>query len=155
MRRWVVGRWVMVGLVVLAVLAASAGAVLAGGQAPVTASGPSLTGETWYWQESIRSDDSRTRPQDSTRYTLMFLADGRLQAQVDCNRGMGTYTTGPGNRLTIGLLATTRMACPPGSLDSRFLADLDQIDRYTFLSNVTLRLEPRGDTSTMLFTRVP
>lgn len=74
---------------------------------------------------------------DPSRYSLQFLPDGTLQAQVDCNRGRGGYTAAAG-ALSITPLATTRMHCGPGSHDTAFLSLLTaatayQIDAEGFL----------------------
>src|SRR5690606_3244370 len=73
-----------------------------------------LTGTTWQWLETAYSNDSLVTSRDPSRYTLTFNVDGTLTAQVNCNRGSGTYTV-DGASLTLGPLATTRMGCPADS----------------------------------------
>ena len=79
---------------------------------------PSLTGVVWQWEEFQGGDGAIVAPDDPTKYTLQFEADGTVTGQVACNRGMGTYTV-DGSSISI-VLATTKMACPPGSLDNEF-----------------------------------
>lgn len=91
----------------------------------------SLVGITWQWVETVYGDDSMVTVADPTRYTLTFMDDGSLAAQVDCNRGMGSFTT-DGSSLTIGPLATTRMACPEDSQANVFLQDLERTATFVF-----------------------
>ncbi len=88
-----------------------------------------LTGTTWQWIETAYSNDSLVTSSDPSRYTLTFQADGTLTAQVDCNRGSGTYTV-DGASLTVGPLATTRMGCPEDSQDATFAQDLAAVGSY-------------------------
>ncbi|MBX3071688.1 MAG: META domain-containing protein [Thermomicrobiales bacterium] len=81
----------------------------------------SLVGVLWQWEQFQGGDDTIVAPEDPSHYALEFQADGSVSGQIDCNRGMGSYTIGDdGVSFTI-LLATTRMACPEGSLDADFL----------------------------------
>jgi heat shock protein HslJ len=121
-------------------IAAAGGAPPSPPSAPVT----SLTGVTWQWVSSVRDDGNRAIPSDPSRYTIEFLADGRVMVQADCNRGSGQYTQGPGAAIAIGPLATTRVACPPGSLDTRFLGDLALVDRFAILPGGQLDLDAPG-----------
>jgi heat shock protein HslJ len=78
----------------------------------------SLVGVQWQWQRFQGGDGAEVSPGDPSQYTLEFHEDGSVTGQIDCNRAVGTYTA-DGNRINI-VLATTRMACPPGSLDAEF-----------------------------------
>ena len=66
---------------------------------------------------------------DPSRYTLQFLPEGELAAQVDCNRGRGSYTAGAG-AFTVTPLATTRMYCGDASHDAEFLQLLASATSY-------------------------
>ncbi len=79
---------------------------------------PSLTGVVWQWQQFQGGDGTIIAPDDPSQYTLQFEADGTVTGQVACNRGKGTYMV-DGSSISI-VLATTKMACPPGSLDAEF-----------------------------------
>jgi heat shock protein HslJ len=92
---------------------------------------PTLTGVVWQWQGFEGGDGSEVVPDDPARYTVEFLDDGSVLAQVDCNSGSGVYTASDG-QLDISQLATTRMACPPDSLDADFARILDEATSYTF-----------------------
>ena len=76
---------------------------------------------------------------DPTRYTLQFLAEGELLAGVDCNPGHGGYTAADGV-LTVTPMATTRMACAPGSHDTVFLSLLLAATAFRFDADGRLRL---------------
>jgi heat shock protein HslJ len=58
----------------------------------------------------------------STDVTLSFGTDGSLSGKAACNTFNGPYTT-DGNKLKIGPLATTMMACPGdlGSWETAYL----------------------------------
>jgi len=85
------------------------------------AAGSDLVGTVWQWQESA--------PDDPSKYTLEFLADGALLVQADCNRGRGTYRL-VGKLLLLESIVTTLMGCPPGSLDTKFLEQVNSVDGY-------------------------
>jgi heat shock protein HslJ len=92
---------------------------------------PQLTGVLWAWREFAGGDGEIVRPDDPGRYTVEFLADGRLAIQADCNRGMGSYTVdAPSIDLRVGGL--TKMKCPPGSHMDRFVRHLDEVTSHVF-----------------------
>lgn len=120
----------LAGLVVLMTLAGPVTGRTSAGQPP---NGSALTGVVWQWQQTITNSDS-TAPGDPGRYTIEFQPEGRVNVRADCNRGSGSYEA-TGGRLTFGPIATTLIACPPGSLDSQFLRQLDDAAVYTIDEN--------------------
>ncbi|GIK40643.1 MAG: hypothetical protein BroJett011_44760 [Chloroflexota bacterium] len=106
----------------------------------------------WRWQQTQESSGDLTTPLDPARYTIEFMADGRVAVQSDCNQGAGNYTANA-NTLDIGELATTKMACPPGSLDAEFMRQLDEVISYLFKDG-SLYLELPVDSGSMEFIRV-
>jgi heat shock protein HslJ len=97
-------------------------------QAPPAAA--NLTGTSWQLVKFQGSDDTTLTPDDRSKYTIEFGADGRLSARIDCNRGRGTWkTTGP-SQLQLGPLALTRAMCPPGSLHDRIVKQWGAIRSY-------------------------
>lgn len=70
------------------------------------------------------SDGTVLRPDDKTKYTLAFGADGSLSARIDCNRGRGTWRSSAKNQLELGPMALTRAACRPGSLHDHIVKQL-------------------------------
>jgi len=87
---------------------------------------------------AIRSmDDAQgiTRIAKPENYTVSFEADGRAKFRVDCNRGnaswkASTSTDFLSGSLEFGLLATTKMICPPGSHDQKVMRDLPFVRSY-------------------------
>jgi para-nitrobenzyl esterase len=77
---------------------------------------PELIGGTWRLVQFQGGDDTTLKPDDPSKYTLQFNADGSVVARIDCNRGRATWRSAGANQLRFGLLALTRMMCPPGSL---------------------------------------
>ncbi|MGD9890180.1 MAG: YbaY family lipoprotein [Dehalococcoidia bacterium] len=91
--------------------------------------GAALTGVVWQWQHTVTSTESFV-PDDPSRYTIEFQPDGRASIRADCNRGSGSYEA-TGNQLTFGPIATTLAACPPASLGSDFLRQLNDAGVYS------------------------
>ena len=69
-----------------------------------------------------------------TEIDARFDRDGRVTGSAGCNRLTGAWTSGGGEALSIGPLATTRRACPgpPGVMDQEtaFLAALARVTTY-------------------------
>jgi len=93
------------------------------------ASTSALLDVTWQLVEIQYMDDSVVTPSDPTQYTLTLLADGSVAAQVDCNRGRGSYDLADSS-LSFGELATTRMMCPPESLANQYQQGLTDATSY-------------------------
>ena len=107
-----------------------------------------ILGRTWQWESTITPVEKITVPAPE-RYTIFLQADGRARMRFDCNRGGGGFNISTG-KLSFGLLMSTRMACPPGSLDSIFIRDLQRVVSF-FVDNGTLYLELPYDSGTMKF----
>ncbi len=112
-----------------------------------------ITQGLWLWQRTEYGDDTSVMAPDPSKYTVSFLADGRLALQVDCNRGTGTYTV-DGPQLTVEPGATTLIACGPGSQDRVFLQDLRNVGTYAF-NGANLVLDLKADAGTMVFSAQP
>ena len=97
-------------------------------QAPPAAA--NLTGTSWQLVKFQGSDDTTLTPDDRSKYTIEFGADGRLSARIDCNRGRGTWKTTGTSQLQLGPLALTRAMCPPGSLHDRIVKQWGAIRSY-------------------------
>jgi putative lipoprotein len=90
-----------------------------------------LAGSEWgFAEESVR-----------TARFVQFRSDGIVGGSSGCNRFTGTYTQ-KGDELTLGPLATTRMACRPEvmELEQQFLAMLGNV-RYAEASHLQLILK--------------
>jgi heat shock protein HslJ len=73
--------------------------------------GPSdIQGGVWRL-ESMETANGAFVPGDRNRFTVEFKADGTVGVVADCNQCGGTYTL-DGDKLTVGALACTLIACP-------------------------------------------
>lgn len=108
---------------------------------PTAPAEPGLSGTRWQLQQltSMSDEVPPARPASAGQYTLAFEADGRLLLRLDCNRGTGRWQAqaAPASNaqrrsgsLQLGPLATTRAACPPGSLESRLLRELPAVRSF-------------------------
>jgi heat shock protein HslJ len=94
-----------------------------GASGPTSGEPATITGVEWRLAAIQWSDGRTTRPDDPARYLFELGSDGRVTGRADCNRLTGSYTL-DAHALRFGPLATTRMACPPGSLDAEWLRAL-------------------------------
>ena len=90
-----------------------------------------LAGTSWQLVKFEGGDDTTLTPDDGSKYTIAFEADGRANVRIDCNRGRGTWTSSGPNQLEFGVFALTRAACSPGSLHDRVVRDLGFVRSYT------------------------
>ncbi|HSL77192.1 MAG TPA: META domain-containing protein [Candidatus Limnocylindrales bacterium] len=74
--------------------------------------------------------------------TIEFTADGSVSGFAACNTFRGTYTT-DGSTLSVGPLATTKMACerPASAVEAEYLTALDAVTGWAIESDGRLRLE--------------
>lgn len=105
------------------------------------ADAPVLIGPTWVAVElagmPVPSQPAARRP------TLEFVANGRVAGRDGCNRFSGPYRR-DGERLTVGPLAVTRMACPGADdVTRRFDGALKGTSRFRIAAG---RLELYGAT---------
>lgn len=79
------------------------------------------------------------QPSEAGRYWLEFTADGRLMLGLDCNKGRSSWQSQPSpdsiparraGSLSLGPIAATRMACPPGSLEPKLSSLLPFVRSY-------------------------
>ena len=71
---------------------------------------------------------------DRLQTTLEFSADGRFFGHGGCNRYTGTVKAVGRGKLVFGPAASTRMACPPASMDqeAKFFKALDTVRFYAW-----------------------
>lgn len=86
-------------------------------------SGNDLSGTSWKLVKLQTGDETTHVPDDGSKYTVTFGRDGRVTAQVDCNRGNSTWKSGPGNELKFGSWSRTSAKCPPGSLHDKIVTE--------------------------------
>ena len=108
-----------------------------------------LTGVLWEWQNFRGSDDSFIEPERPEDFTLIFLPEGKLAIQGDCEGAKGTYfADGPSLQLSVG--DETPTACSPDTLADQYLRDLDDVSSYVFRDG-NLYLALRTDAGIMKF----
>ncbi len=117
--------------------------------APSAPATSELTGVVWLWQGTTDATGKTTTPDDPNKYTLEFLPDGRVHAVADCNSANGPYTV-EGASLSIGPLAGTLVACPPGSLSDTYLKQLQNAGTYV-MSEGSLIINLKADSGDMKF----
>jgi heat shock protein HslJ len=118
--------------------------------AVATAASDSIGRGPWKWiatQTPVR----RIACVDPDVYTVTFLPDSTVRLLIDCNRGSGPYHVS-GKSIRVGPVATTRMMCPPGSMDTVFGQQIDAA-RVWFMQSDTLMLDLTADGGTMRFVR--
>ena len=97
---------------------------------PPAASASPLQGTTWQLVTFKGGDDRTLTPDDQTKYTLSFLAGGRLAARLDCNRGQGSWKSPAPSQLELGPLALTRAKCPDGSMHDQMVTQWTSVRSY-------------------------
>ncbi len=126
------------------------------GCAAPKAPGPlQLVGDRWELVAITSMDDAQPpwKPADSSRYWIEFGSDGRLLLKMDCNNGRSSWQSEPApdanparraGSLQLGALVTTRVACPPGSLEPKLTALLPFVRSYV-IENGQLHLSLMAD----------
>ena len=89
-----------------------------------------LAGSAWQLVAIQSMDHTRYSPDDPSSYTMTFNADGTVQIVSDCNRARGSWDSPGPKQLTFGPLASSKVLCPPGSLDERFRAQFEWVRSY-------------------------
>ena len=91
---------------------------------------PSLDGTSWQLVKFQGGDGTVLTPDERSKYTLAFGADGAVSARIDCNRGRGGWKSSGPNQLEFGPMAITRAMCPPGSLHDQIVKQLPHVRSY-------------------------
>ena len=89
-----------------------------------------LSGTSWRLVKIMSMDDRVDLPDEASKYTLDFRADGSVAILADCNRGMGSWTLESASQLHFGPIASTRALCPPASLSETYLAQFEWVRSY-------------------------
>jgi heat shock protein HslJ len=101
---------------------------------------PALAGTSWQLVKFQGSDGTTLTPDDRTKYTIEFAADGQLNARIDCNRGRSTWSSNGASQLQFGPLASTRAQCAPESLYDQIVRQWANVrsfvirDRHLYLA---------------------
>ena len=102
-----------------------------------------LTGTNWSANGINTGTDAVSSLVAGTTVTAVFGDDGTLSGNAGCNTYNGTYEVS-GKSMTIGPLATTRMACEPdvSKQEANYLEALGRVTTYTIRGD---QLELRDD----------
>src|SRR6187397_685041 len=73
-----------------------------------------LTGTSWQLVKFQGPDERTFTPDDKSKYTIKFGADGRVTVRVDCNRGNSTWKVTANGELKFGSWSRTNAKCGPG-----------------------------------------
>lgn len=111
---------------------------------PASQAPAGLADTSWTLVAYRPAGGAELRPARSDQYRLSFQADGRLSAQIDCNRGSGTWEATPAGAqqgsLRLGPLGLTRMMCPPATPNLQLPAAIESIQAYRLVDG-QLQLE--------------
>jgi len=99
--------------------------------APATATANTgLAGSNWQLVRFQGGDGTVLAPDDASKYTLQFGADGNVSVRLDCNRGRSAWKEPQAGTLELGPMALTRAACPPGSMHDQVARQWTHIRSY-------------------------
>ncbi len=107
----------------------------------------------WQLERIEYGKDKTVTPPSPEKYRVEFTTGGNLVAQLDCNRGRGSYKLS-GSTLAIDPILATLMACGEGSIASEFTKAL-QLSTSFRRANDTLMLSMRNDAGTVHMKLVP
>jgi heat shock protein HslJ len=114
----------------------------------------SLVGPVWYWQGLQSMDDiHHIIVPDPTNYSFQLNPDGSVQIQADCNTGFSTYTLADSS-LVFEPIVTTKVGCPPDSLGTEFVSNLEYVMTYVFEDGL-LYLNLAMDGGNLIFSTTP
>nr|WP_315248328.1 META domain-containing protein [uncultured Duganella sp.] len=114
----------------------------------------SLADTSWTLVAYRPSSGAELRPARPDQYRLHFQADGRLAAQIDCNRGSGSWqATDQQGGIRFGPLALTRMMCPPAPLNIQLPAAIETLQSYRVIDG-QLQLQTADHAGTYMWQRV-
>ena len=89
-----------------------------------------LSGTSWQLVKFQGGDDRTATPDDRSKYTIAFNADGSTAARIDCNRGRGIWKSSAPGQLELGLLALTRAMCAPESMHDQIVKQWPFVRSY-------------------------
>lgn len=100
----------------------------------VTAADPALIDKVWQWErrDPNGNDIAEIIVPNPANYTLTFNEDGTFFARLDCNNGLGTYTSDAPGSIMMELGPTTRAMCPPDSLAGSMIEMFGPAQNYRF-----------------------
>lgn len=115
--------------------------------------GPPTVVGRWQLDRIVLGKDKLLTPASPENYLVEFGSQGRLTAQLDCNRGRGGYTVS-GDTLKVDPILATLMACGSDSIAGDFSQALQKATSFRLQFN-ELVLSLGKDGGTMYLTRMP
>lgn len=111
----------------------------------------SLSDTSWLVQAYNNGREAVTTPLEGTQMTVKFDSEGRVSGSSGCNMFSGSYSD-DGTTLSIGPLATTRLACaiPILQQEQAFLTALQASTQYELTSEQLTLRNPEGATQVVL-----
>lgn len=104
---------------------------------------------SWVWQQTLANGQT-SEPSTPDAFILIFSPDGHITVATDCNSGSGAFLVGPGQQLSMPVIATTRKFCQ-GSNEGDFYAQLGLVESYSLTADGVLELHLGGEGGTMDF----
>ena len=105
-------------------------ALLVAGCARMSPAPETLAGTSWQLVKFQGGDGTVLTPDEKTKYTVAFGADGVVNVRFDCNRGRGGWKSPGRNQVEFGPMALTRAMCPPGSLHDHLVKQWHNVRSY-------------------------
>ncbi len=90
-----------------------------------------LAGTSWQLVKFQTGDETTLAPDDRSKYTITFGRNGRVTAQVDCNRGSSTWKSPRAGELQFGSWSRTSSKCPSGSLHDKIVTEGANVRTYS------------------------
>ena len=115
---------------------------------------PPLDGTAWRLVKFQGGDGTVLVPDDGSKYTVAFGADGRVAVRFDCNRGRGSWTSAGPGQVEFGPLALTRAMCVVGSLHDDLVRQWPYVRSY-LVKDGRLYLSLMADGGTIEFEPAP
>lgn len=110
-----------------------------------------ILGTKWKWQRTEFLNGTKTAPQDSGKFIIAFGEDKRMTSTTDCNNIFSPFVV-DNEILSIGPIASTKMACAPGSLETEYTQELLRAVSHVIAGD-ELRVILVKDSGTMVFTK--
>lgn len=93
-----------------------------------------ITNKTWELVE-INGEKVSNTGNMKQAYIMFTRDDTRLSGNASCNTITGSYELKKGNKIEIGNVAATKMACPDMNVEQELLKVLDIVDNYSVGAN--------------------
>src|ERR1700741_4729846 len=136
------------------ILAITSSAVITSAVGQRSGGGNPLSGTSWQLVKFQGSDERIFTPDDKSKYTIEFRANGRVAMRVDCNRGSSTWKINGKGELQFGSWSRTSVKCGAGSLHDQIVREGAAVrnfsikDGHLFLSGMEsggyYELEPKN-----------